>query len=150
MNPQIIKSTFLLVFFFLAGCAGKSIVAPTTNNAPFGTFGGQFSYYHVNSQTHKKDSLKANIVLTLNKSTGFSITGDTTTVHAGSHGGYIINSSFTNILFLDETYPKSGTPTKTHLNGVYNYTFDGTNLQIAAYGALDTLSLVYVLKRTSN
>ncbi len=150
MKSKVYNSILIIALVLISGCAGKSTIAPTTNNAPIGTFTGQFTYLHVSSQTHKKDSLKANIVLNLNQSTGFSVTGDTTIVHAGSHGGYVINNTFTNIYFLDETYPKTGTPSKTHLNGVYNYIYDGTNLQLAAYGALDTLSLIYILKRTSN
>ena len=86
----------------------------------------------------------------MDQTTGFAVTGDTTTLHAGSHGGFIVNNSFTSIDFIDLTYPKTGMPTKTHLNGVYNYAYDGTNLLMTAYGALDTLSLIYTLKKTSN
>ncbi|HVV54193.1 MAG TPA: hypothetical protein VHC47_02645 [Mucilaginibacter sp.] len=75
----------------------------------------------------------------------YAVTGDTSTVHAGSHGVWGIAG--TSIAFTDVTFPKSGTTTKTHLNGYYTYYYDGTVFQIVAT-SLDTLALQYDLKRT--
>ena len=138
---------FLLAF--TNGCSPKSI-APAPNNAPEGTFTGEFKFTHEHAQNGAVDSLTAKIQLQIQQSTGYKVTGDTSTVHAGSYGSYIINSSFTGIDFLDKTYPPTGTPAKIHLNGVYSYTYDGTNLQIIYLGAFDTLSYIYTLKKISN
>lgn len=96
------------------------------------------------------DTLKANIILSMQPTVGFKVTGDTSTVHAGSYGVCIVNSSYGVIDFIDNTYPATSTPTKTHLNGVYQYAFDGTTFQLAAHGALDTTAFLYNLKRTGN
>jgi hypothetical protein len=110
-----------------------------------GTFTGQFRLLHRHTNTVSFDTTKCNITVTINSSGNtYTVTGDTTTVHAGSHGTYAVSSPFIN--FVDATYPKAGVPTKTHLNGVYQYYYDGTTFQMLAY-SIDTLSLQYDLKR---
>ena len=138
----------LLCFILLLGVVVTGCIKSTKNSPapvfPYGTFSGQFSRYHKSSSTGKLDSAKANLTLRLNTYT-FAVTGDTTTLHAGSHGTFGGNTTY--ILFNDSTYsPKS---VKQHLNGQYVYSYDGTNLVIAASSG-DTLSVDYVLKKTSN
>lgn len=140
----------LLLLAFMSGCMGSKNSAPTPNNAPVGTFTGQFALLHKHSKTGVVDTSLANLVINMETSTGFKVTGDTSTVHAGSYGGFIVNSSYTAIDFLDQTYPTTGVPAKNHLNGVYQYSYDGTNLKISAYSAFDTLAYIYSLKKTGN
>ena len=139
---------FSVCFLMMNGCSGTKTSAPTPN-IPSGTFSGPFYLYHLHEKTGLIDTMTANVNLTINK-TGFAVTGDTATLHAGSYGGYIVNSTFTAIDFVDKTYPTTGTPTKVHLNGVYEYTFNGTSLQMEATSPFDTLQYYYNLNRTSN
>ncbi|MDB4905143.1 MAG: hypothetical protein JWQ63_4424 [Mucilaginibacter sp.] len=138
----------LLLLAFMSGCGPKS-AAPVPNNTPEGTFTGKFKYIHKHAQTGAVDSVTTSIQLQIEQNTGFKVTGDTS-VHAGSYGSYLVNSSYTAIDFMDKTFPTTGTPAKYHLNGVYSYSYDGTNLSIAAFGAFDTLSYVYSMKRIGN
>jgi hypothetical protein len=117
---------------------------------PGGTFSGKFTLYHQNSKTGKTDSSSAILQLSLETATGFKVTGDTATLHAGSYGSYAVSASTSNIGFEDKTYPTTGTPKKIHLDGIYDYLYDGTTLQMAAYGPLDTLTYYYNLKKTGN
>jgi len=82
--------------------------------------------------------------------TGFKVTGDTSTVHAGSYGDYGVNSIYNTVTFIDKTYPKTGIPTKAHLDGTYQYYYDGTVLQLLGNSALDTVSFQYNLTKTGN
>jgi hypothetical protein len=141
---------FLIAVVFATGCAKTPKIASTPTNTPSGTFNGQFLYIHINSKTNAADTQKANLQLTMSTATGFAITGDTATVHAGSHGAYIINSFFTGIDFIDVTNPASGTPAKHHLNGIYQYTYNGDTLKILAYGAADTTAAFYTFVRQQN
>jgi hypothetical protein len=141
---------FLIVAVITSSCLKTDKIPSTNTNTPSGTFTGQFLYIHLNSVTGATDTVSANLQLTMETSTGFAITGDTSVVHAGSHGAYIINSVFTGIDFIDATAPTSGTPAKHHLSGIYAYTFDGSNLQIVGYGAQDTTAAVYNMKRVAN
>src|SRR5258707_3634812 len=133
----------LLLLAFMGECDRKS-AALVRNNTPEGTFTGKFKYTHEHAQTGAVDSATAIIQLQIEQNTGFKVTGDTS-LHAGSYGSYLVNSSYTAIDFKDKTFPTTGTPAKYHLNGVYSYSYDGTNLSIAAFGAFDTLSYVYTL-----
>ena len=145
---------FLLPFlFFLAsGCSEDSINGGLPNNAPEGTFTGQFTLIHVHAKTGITDTLTAALVLNIEMTTGFKITGDTSTLHAGSYGSYEVSSNGGSgqIEFLDKTYPTSGTPVKIHLDGIYDYIYDGTNLQLAAYSPLDTVEYFYKFTKTGN
>ena len=138
------KLFYVLLFLTLlaTGC-GKDLNTIPTISAPDGNYSGQFRLIH--KKSGKADTLKANITLTLKNSDGtFSVTGDTLTVHAGSHGTYGLNSSYFN--FLDKTNPTTGTPVKVHLNGPYLYAYDGSVLQMLFFNS-DTLSYQYDLKK---
>ena len=111
---------------------------------PTGTFTGQFMRIHKN-QTTVPDTIKANLDLSLSQTTGFAVTGDTT-IHAGSHGSYAANAYY--IQFVDQTYSATQPSPKYHLQGVYNYAYDGTQLDIYINYA-DTLSFQYTFKKTN-
>lgn len=134
----------------LYGCAGKSNVLPNTPVPVSGTFTGQFKLYHVNRTTNSSRVDSAYIGLVMETATGYKITGDTSKLHAGSHGSYLVDPSSSEILFADQTYPPGSSSPKVHLTGSYNYQYDGTTLQLVTYGAQDTLQYFYRLTRTGN
>ncbi len=136
-----------LVALFIFGCGPKKTTLPVP--APEGTFSGQFMFLHLHSKTGVIDTLRANLVLQMEAATGYKVTGDTSTVHAGSYGGYVVNIPTRNISFVDATFPPTGTPAKIHLSGVYDYTYDGSNLQLVVYGPQDTLLYYYNMKKTN-
>jgi len=143
-------SLILLIAICGSGCLGKPKNDVIPQTVPSGTFKGEFRLLHRKAGAAKFDTTKANITLTMTTTPSYiySLTGDTATVHAGSHGSFLINSQY--MIFTDETFPKTGTPTKTHLNGGYLYYYDGSVFQMLAY-SVDTLSLQYDLKKqTSN
>src|SRR5215469_11164966 len=125
---------------FLAGClGGPNTPAPVLS----GAFSGQFTLYHRHSTTSPFDTLKANITLTLtNPANTFAVTGDTSTVIAGSKGTYQLATNGSYILFIDNTLSTTTTSTKVHLNGEYIYSYDGTTLEMLA-GSADTLQVQY-------
>jgi len=139
---------FPILLVLLSSCFNNKTAAPaSTTTVPSGTFTGQFRLLRFSKKTGAYDTLSANIMLTMETSTGYKVTGDTSTIQAGSYGDYGISTLNSNIVFQDKTYP---TPTKTHLNGQYQYQYDGTTLQMVANSALDTLSLQYNLTKTGN
>lgn len=126
------------------GCFKNQVASPAASGLPSGTFTGQFRLLHRSTDKVPFDTTSCNLTLTLNANNAtYAVTGDTSTVHAGSNGTYGISSPYIN--FTDKTYPKTGAPTKTHLNGLYQYYYDGTVFQMLAYSS-DTLSLQYDLK----
>jgi len=146
MNMKRILYLLPLVIAFASGCSPKSAPAPSV---PEGTFSGKFKYQHEHAQTGALDSATANLQVQIEQTT-YTVTGDTSTVHAGSFGTYEVNSYGTAIAFFDKTYPTTGTPKKFHLSGIYSYSYDGKNLQIVSFGAFDTLSYSYSLVKTGN
>ena len=146
---RILLYSLPVLLSFVIGCS-PSHSNPTPANIPEGTFAGQFISLHLHEKTGVIDTAKANIQLQMEESTGFKVTGDTSTLHAGSFGTYIFNSYNTAIDFMDKTSPVTGTPTKIHLNGIYAFFFDGTTLQMQTASAFDTLSYIYILKKTGN
>jgi hypothetical protein len=138
-----------LFVVFASGCIGDKSAPVPIANLPTGTFSGVFTRKHINSKG-VIDSAKANIQLQMETATGFKVTGDTSTLHAGSYGSYNLVSESGILQFNDKTYPPTGTPVKTHLSGLYEYKYTGATLQLLGYGALDTLSFYYNLTRTGN
>lgn len=134
-----------VIIVFLAGCYGsKDTPTPTLS----GNFSGQFRLVHRHITTVPFDTAKANITLTLNKTAStFAVSGDTSTVIAGSKGSYQLALNGNYILFLDNTLSASSVSTKAHLNGEYTYAFDGNNLQMLATSG-DTLKVEYDLNKT--
>ena len=120
---------------------------------PDGTYSGEFRRLHIHSENRSIiDTVKTNLILHFApvSSGAFTVTGDTSTVHAGSKGSFIADGANHTLFFIDNTYPKVGTPAKTHLSGSYAYQYDGSALKIAAFGPQDTLALQYDLKKTGN
>jgi len=144
------KSFYLLplvAFILLTSACSKSNDNQPTVVLPTGTFTGQFLKIHLNPTTSKYDTSKAALQLTLSQSTGFAITGDTTTLHAGSYGSYAANAYY--MQFVDKTYNAAAKPNgKYHLDGVYNYAYNGSQLVIYANFA-DTLSLQYQFTKSN-
>jgi hypothetical protein len=141
-----------LLLIFIAGCVPHDASAPSAANVPDGTYTGEFELIHLNTKTGIIDTPEKvpNLVLKMEPATGFTVTGDTTTYHAGSYGAFVVSSSTSQVEFYDKTYPANGITTKVHLDGIYNYTDDGTNLQLGTSDAADTLEYFYKLVRTGN
>lgn len=141
---------FPLLLLSASGCLKNSEPAPASTGGPVGTFAGLFMYLHKHAKTGVIDTVKANVILSMQPTVGFKVTGDTSTVHAGSYGTCIVNSTYNVINFNDSTYPATGTPTKIHLNGLYQYAYDGSVFQLIAQSTSDTVAYLYNLKRTGN
>ncbi len=144
------KHLILYLFFSLliitTGCI-KSASNPPPPPIPSGTFTGQFKLYHRHTDKVPYDSLKANIIVTFKTPDyTYAVTGDTSTLHAGSYGTYGVSVPY--MIFNDKTY-NPNSYTKTHLSGAYLYNYDGITLILQAT-SVDTLILGYVLKKTSN
>lgn len=135
---------FLPFLLMLAASCAKHNDTGSNFLVPSGSFAGQFARLRYNKTTGRYDTIKANIVLSMDLKTGYKVTGDTSTVHAGSYGDFAIGPY--SIQFADKTLSASSVPTKVHLYGVYEYGYDGTNLQIDATYA-DTLGFFYNLKK---
>ncbi|RYY36178.1 MAG: hypothetical protein EOP46_07400 [Sphingobacteriaceae bacterium] len=75
---------------------------------------------------------------------GYTAVSDSVS-HSNSNGTF--ENDYNYIQFSDKTYT-SGT-TKLHLQGLYNYAFDGTRLQFLA-GSGDTVLYFYDLRKTGN
>ncbi|MFD2147528.1 hypothetical protein [Mucilaginibacter antarcticus] len=72
---------------------------------PLGTFEGNCVKLHRKTVYYQFDTLKVNLRLTLSTNTGYNITGDTTTWHAGSYGSF--SEDFVNMVFDDVTNPSA-------------------------------------------
>jgi hypothetical protein len=114
-------------------------------SAPSGTFSGEFRRVSSNAD-NAIVTLKTNIKLVIGPATDYSVQGDTTIIHAGSKGSYSISGDM--IKFVDSTLPKTGTPTKNHLDGEYLFVYNGSIFQMKK-NVGDTLNLQYDLKRTN-
>jgi hypothetical protein len=134
---------FLMVL--VTGCL-KSTTAVQQQGTPSGKFTGQFRYLHRHSNAVPFDTVKTNLTIRFGSPANtYAVTGDTSTIHAGSKGGFSVGSPY--MVFIDSTFSTSASVAKKHLAGAYLYYYDGTVLQLLAYSA-DTLSLQYDLKRT--
>ena len=142
-----LKLLYALPFLMLlAGCFSSSDKSAAPVPFPSGNFTGQFRAIHQNSKTGYHDTLKATLQLSLSTTTGYKVTGDTATVHAGSFGQYAMNHTL--VQFVDSTLPTTGTPKKVHLSGYYQYYYDGTVFQMLAAPS-DTLVYQYDLKKVN-
>jgi len=138
----MMKLKYLLFLPFAALiAAGCSKASTDKNNYPVasGNFTGKFVRLRKNAAGTGYDSTKATLTLSLNLTTGFTVTGDTTQ-HAGSLGNFAVDANY--YYFDDSTKPSS----KTHLKGYYLYAYDGTTLQLQQTYA-DTLGYFYLLKK---
>ncbi|RCH56475.1 hypothetical protein DJ568_01045 [Mucilaginibacter hurinus] len=135
----------LVAGIILTGCL-KEDRDNTPIPAPEGKFNGKLVVIkrkHVTGAEYRFDTVKTDIKLTMKVDSGYQVT-DTTGTHAPSRGTYAYNYYY--IQFTDKTLPD--TSKKRHLNGTYQYWYDGTLLKIGA--ANDTIKVVYDLKKTAN
>jgi len=136
----------LVTVLVASGCLSNKKAEP--GPVPAGIFKGKFARLHVKPGTTTIDTLKADIILTLNAGGTFTVTGDTAAVHAGSKGKSTFNTTDYVVAFADDTYPATGKPAKVHLHGAdYVYFYQGNILQMVANR--DSISLRYDLKRTN-
>ncbi len=135
----------LAVLAFATGCS-KDYTPPQSSASLQGTFTGQFIFLHQPANSATVDTVKANIQLEMQANSTYQVTGDTSTVHAGSRGTFVPGANST-IQFFDATYPPAGTPAKLHLSGIYQYSYDGIFLRLTGYGPLDTVTYKYVLEK---
>jgi hypothetical protein len=145
------KILYLLPFLsvFYMGCGPSSNTPTPTSSLPLGTFTGPYTYIHTHFNTGVHDTTRGILQLSIENATGYSVTGDTSK-HAGSYGACYVNPSTGNINFVDKTAPASGTTAKIHLNGFYQYSYDGANFQLVQEGALDTTAIIYNFKKTGS
>jgi hypothetical protein len=147
MKHKILYLLLFVIGALSAGCIKGSSTTPVPPT-PSGTFNGEFKVLHRSNDKVPYDSLKT--TLSVNFSTSdytYSVTGDTTTLHAGSYGSFSIASPY--IGFSDKTYSTTSPGTKWHLTGYYLYNYDGTNLIMYASSS-DTLVIGYSLKKVTN
>jgi len=150
MKLKITYFLLALAAIFGTGCLGSKKGNPTPT-IPDGTYSGQFRLIHVHDD-NTKDTTKANITVYISpvSTSTYAVTGDTTTIHAGSKGGFVFYSNGT-VQFTDKTYSATAPVTKTHLNGLYGYAFDGNIFRMVAYGGTsNNLVLQYDLVKTGN
>jgi len=140
------KKNFILslsaLLLLLTSCLKDQEETPVVQ--PQGSFKGVFTRLKVNRTTKKVDTTKVNLNLDLT-SNKFTITGDTV-LHAGSKGEFLFNQAAAQ--YADITVPAGANGTnlpKAHLNGIFRYAFDGTNLEFSAQN--DTLLYYYAFKK---
>ncbi|RZA03555.1 MAG: hypothetical protein EOP47_02390 [Sphingobacteriaceae bacterium] len=132
----------IILSVIVVGCAKEQEVPL---EIPTGKFSGSFTRLHLDTKTLKIDTLKADLVITFSATTGYAVLSDTTTVHAGSKGGYIVDPLY--IQFGDNTIPPGPIPTtgKTRLAGIYQYYYKDNVFKLAKSN--DTLDFYYDLIR---
>ena len=137
---------FLSLIVIVTGCM-KSTPDNQPAPTPSGTFTGVFKVMHRHSDKLSWDSVKTNLTVQFNTpGYTYAVSGlDTSTLHVASHGTFGISSPY--ISFTDQLANTS--PSEWHLNGLYAYNFDGTNL-IMYVSSSDTLVAGYNLKLKSN
>lgn len=144
---KVLLALLIVATAFTVGCH-KNTDGPMPT--PVGTFTGKFTLWNLKRQD-VVDTISVNIVLKSTANGLFKISGDTTSIHAGSHG--VFDSNFESIQFADSTAtayinPAISMPVigkKIHLNGSYECNYDGTNLQIM--GVDDNYRYIYTLKK---
>jgi hypothetical protein len=148
------KSKFIYLLpllLLLAVACSKNYYNPDTDpnkkGYPLGNFTGNFVSIHKKYKPTRYDTTTAALKLTLSTNTGFNVTGDTATVHAGSYGSF--SEDFVNMAFYDITYPIIYKAKKTHLSGFYTYIYDGVNLKMTSGMQSDTLTNFYYFTKTN-
>jgi len=141
-----LKQLYLLpiIVVLSIGCA-KQKPAPQPSFLQ-GTYTGPFMLIHMHKNSTKPDTSKATVLLSMQANSSYQVSGDTSTLHAGSHGTFVINSG-TIIQFFDQTYPFTGTPAKIHLSGTYQFTYDNVVLRLNGNDPADTVLYQYVLQK---
>jgi hypothetical protein len=138
----------LLMACVAAGCSTDKVAKTTPIPTPTGTFGGFFQLVHTKVSTGANDSVRTNLTLVLDAQGNFTVTGDTSTLHAGSTGKFSLGVG-DDLFFTDKTYPTAGVPAKVHLNGDYRYQYNGSVLGLDK-NVGDSLSYQYYFTKASN
>jgi hypothetical protein len=138
----------LLVVIYMVSCSKETVQKTIPLVVPTGTFDGSFKLVHTTVSTGKNDTVGANLTMVTDAQGNFTITGDTSAVHAGSFGKFSLGVG-SDLVFTDNTFPKAGIPTKSHLNGDYRYLYDGNTLGLDK-NVGDSLSYQYFFVRSSN
>jgi hypothetical protein len=114
---------------------------------PLGTFAGECMRLRKNAYNYKIDTARVNLTLVLSTNTGYRLTGDTTTWHAGSYGSF--SEDFVNMIFNDASLSPYYASKKVRLlSGLYTYDYAGNTLVISPGGVQsDTLRYIYTLKK---
>lgn len=136
-----------LLLISLASCSKKTPVENIQLVTPTGTFGGYIRLVHTTVATGKNDTLTANLSLVLDGQGHFTVTGDTSKLHAGSFGTFSLGYS-DDLTFADKTN-LNAVPKKIHLNGDYRYSYDGSVLGLDK-NVGDSLSSQYYFTKSSN
>jgi hypothetical protein len=129
-----------LIVACLAGCSKDPVVATPQLSVPVGSFTGRFVRYHLTVATSKVDTVYANLLLSIDASGNYAVSGDTAKYHAGSLGTVALGAN-DDLVFTDKTLPPTGTPAKTHLSGTYNFTYNSGIFEMSRLG--DTISTQY-------
>ena len=135
---------FVFSLLFATSCVKTNTTQP--QQPPSGVFPGQFLFVHRKLTVLPYDTLKANLVVTMQTTPSytFKVTGDTSQ-HAGSYGTFMLNSGL--IYFNDVTYPTNGSvPAKIHLSGTYQYSYNGVDFQLLSTNS-DTSAYEYILRK---
>ena len=141
----------LLYLFLLLVIVTTACIKSTPQNqpapTPSGTFTGEFKVLRRHTDKLPWDSVKTTLTVQFNTPAyTYTVSGlDTSTLHVASNGTFGISAPY--IYFTDQLANSS--PTRWHLNGYYNYNYDGTTL-IMVVSSSDTLVAGYNLKKTSN
>lgn len=137
----------LIGLFYLTSCSKDTPVQTIPVVTPTGTYGGHFQLVHTTIKTGVNDTIGCNLTMVLDAQGNFTITGDTSTVHAGSLGKFSLGYH-DDLIFEDKTN-LNATPKKVHLNGDYRYAQQG-----AVFGldknVGDSLSYQYYFTKSSN
>jgi hypothetical protein len=146
MKRTLVYFLFSLPFLaMLGGCLKESKQDSTPLPKISGLYTGQFVRLRLNQGTNKYDTLRANVSVNFDLTTGYTLSGDPAL--AASNGDYSYDAFY--FQFNDKTYPTTGYPTKPHLAGLYIYGYDGTTLQLKQTYPLDTLGYFYNLKKSN-
>jgi hypothetical protein len=111
-----------LLIACMTACKKTPVVKTPPLAVPVGNFTGQYTRLHLTVATGVIDTSYAQILLSIDSMGNYAVTGDTSTLQAGSYGKCTLGYA-DDLLFTDKTLPAKGTPVKDHLSGTYQYTY---------------------------
>jgi|GEM_PF-3822114 len=141
---------FLLPFLIMlmSSCLKHNDVETTPLPDLTGNWSGYFYKLRINTAKNGMDTAnKVALNFSLNKVTGYTITGDTATVHGASFGSF--QYDYSTFLFGDKSYNASLPQTKVHLDGYYDYLYTSAQnrLQMSYEFTNDTLVYYYDFRK---
>jgi hypothetical protein len=111
-----------LLIACITACKKTTVVKTPPLSVPVGNFTGLYTRLHLTVKTGVVDTSYAQILLSIDSLGNYAVTGDTSTLQAGSYGKCTLGYA-DNLSFIDKTLPAKGTPVKDHLSGDYFYTY---------------------------